>query len=348
MLRTSSSSFFLFLSLTGNIWCPFGEKEKALFSAIKEGRVKKVRELLKQGVDVNTVSPTGKLPLHYAISYECEEAFDKRNEIFKLLLEYKADITACDRGGMRPLAWAALKGNVVVAELLLGKHIDVNTKAPSVGRGWTALHHAIRSPKIVELLLNNGAKVNVRDENGMTPLHAAAGYGITYVMEQLLAKGADIEAADRVGRTPLYYAVYKGRPTNIDLLLQRGASVDTPDDDKQTPLHRAATGEYSLMIEPLVEYKADVNARDNAGRTPLHLAALYACRTTARWLIEAGADVNAKDDEGKTPLQLARNKKTIQTLIHVGADPSCINEEDPNYERLEALRQKRDHKRHRS
>ena len=55
----------------------------------------------------------------------------------------------------------------------------------------------------VELLLDNGADVNVKDEYGSTPLHDASLGKHNEVVELLISRGADVNAKRKDGDTPL-------------------------------------------------------------------------------------------------------------------------------------------------
>ena len=58
----------------------------------------------------------------------------------------------------------------------------------------------------VQFCLDGGAAIDARDENGMTPLHTAAGWiGDPAVIRILAAAGADVGARDSDGWTPLHF-----------------------------------------------------------------------------------------------------------------------------------------------
>ena len=92
-------------------------------------------------------------------------------------------------------------------------------------KGWTPLHMAAigGNKDIAELLIAKGADVNTKDDKGMTPLHWSASTRVKEVTELLLAKGADFNAKDNNGKTPLDLAnkAYLGKET-ADLLRQHG------------------------------------------------------------------------------------------------------------------------------
>ena len=69
----------------------------------------------------------------------------------------------------------------------------------------SALHYACGTGvvKVVQLLLANGAEVDLRDKEGYTPLHLASGYMHVPVIRALIDAGADPEVEDKDGRSPL-------------------------------------------------------------------------------------------------------------------------------------------------
>lgn len=67
---------------------------------------------------------------------------------------------------------AAIKGDVLTLSKLLARGVDPNSSQDSI----TVLHISagMWDSEMVELLINSGAKVDVADKNGRTPLHFAA------------------------------------------------------------------------------------------------------------------------------------------------------------------------------
>ena len=127
-----------------------------------------------------------------------------------------------------------------------------------------------------QLLLDNGAQVDVRDEDGNTPLILAA-------------KGAS-------------------RPETIQLLIEKGAKVNARNNDGWTPLMIAARGSGWQYIQLLIKKGAEVNVRNNDGWTPLMIAARW-CNNSEiiLWLLDNGADATAENKLGKKAIYLARN-----------------------------------------
>ena len=91
---------------------------------------------------------------------------------------------------------------------------------------------------------------------------------------QFLVWGADVNVRDEDGCTPLLWAVLAGSRPTVELLLEHGAPVNDSNHDQETPLHWAATIGHVEIAVLLLKRGANVNARDAFDVTPLRSATL--------------------------------------------------------------------------
>ena len=208
--------------------------------------------------------------------------------------------------------------------------------------GWTPLHAAAafnKNPAVAALLLDRGAMVNARGLYDWTPLHTAAAHANPAAAALLLDRGAVINAQTDDGETPLHAAVmFNENPAFAALLLDRGAEVNARDRFGETPLHTAAAHADPVMAALLLNRGAAVNARTDDGKTPLHTAATHANLAVATLLLDRGAAVDARTDDGWTALYTATahaNPAVATLLLDRGADATLLPDEPPEAEEEE-------------
>lgn len=99
--------------------------------------------------------------------------------------------------GLTPLMEAASGGYVEVGRVLLDKGADVNAPPVPSSRDTGLTIAADKGHcRFVELLLNRGAQVEVKNKKGNSPLWLAANGGHLNVVELLFNAGADIDSQD--------------------------------------------------------------------------------------------------------------------------------------------------------
>lgn len=217
-------------------------------------------------------------------------------------------------GGLTALGTAIGEGHGEIARVLLEAGADPNRPgdAEADALSITLMTH---DEATTALLLEKGARLDVRAEEGFTALHLAAGRATTKQLTLVLACSS-IDAATTDGRTPLYEACYWGAFENAGLLLDRGASVKSKAHDGTTPL-AALVGSmrmWSVMASASIGGTA-VEAKGIEGIAALVQATRDAedavltappeMLTLIDRLISAGSDLAARDHEGATLLEVA-------------------------------------------
>ena len=131
-------------------------------------------------------------------------------------------------------------------------------------------------PQDVQVAINNGADVNARNKDDMTPLMCAAETNKNpEVITTLLKAGADIKARDlHYSHTPLMWAGWNNpNPEVITTLRKAGADIEARDIDGSTPLMKAAgSNSNPEVVTVLLKAGADAKAKNKAGQTAFDYA----------------------------------------------------------------------------
>jgi ankyrin repeat protein len=105
----------------------------------------------------------------------------------------------------------------------------------------------------------------------------------------LLANKADLEVKDNNGETPLQEAALEGNDDLVKFLLDKKADVNTKNNKGNTPLLNVAHQGRISIVRLLLANKADVNSKNNDGNTPLQLAVLQGHNDVAELLRQYGS-----------------------------------------------------------
>ena len=156
-------------------------------AAIREKDEIRLRKVLA-GHAAGTAKLAKRVPL---IHYACNQ--DSSANICQILHDFSFDLFTTNKLGATPLHVACYSGNLSIAQWTLNKDIDPN--ALTIG-GETALYWTVAgggeyTKHLIRLLGNRGAKPNIADALGDTPLHVACRLARPEVVVALLEIGAD-------------------------------------------------------------------------------------------------------------------------------------------------------------
>lgn len=237
-----------------------------LMFAARHGNGEIISMLIKAGAQLNQSKADGFTALHLA-------ALNGNSLACKCLVDAGADYCLADETGYFPLQLAARHNQFDVVSVFLESNVEPNSCG---SLGLTSLHIAsfICDAHLIWLLIRGGADVNAVNDDNATPLHIAAGREQGRVsMQLLLVNGSRFDVIDNERDTPLHNACYKGLYQNARLLLCRGADPSPVNQNGVTPLHLAAAAGSEETVEALLKYGADVNTRDVNNKTPYRVAA---------------------------------------------------------------------------
>ena len=125
--------------------------------------------------------------------------------------------------------------------------------------------------KIARLLLDHGAKLEHKNDDGSTALHLTCRFGSAAMVQLLLDHGANVERKDKEGRTALHWACRLGSAVIVQLLLDRKANVNAVHNKGCAPLIWACLNRFEgeAVIPILIAAGADLSSMDNQGLTSL-------------------------------------------------------------------------------
>lgn len=157
------------------------------------------RQIISAGANVNVQGYNGITPLHMAALY-----LDLK--LAKLLIENGADVNINDKYN-GPIGPSHITGSVLKAAVISWKNGD--------------------KAEMVKYLLENGAKLNRKDDNNNTELHHAVLKGDADLVRLLAKHGADINSVNKYNRTALYYAAKQGYGSVANELIEAGADKNS-------------------------------------------------------------------------------------------------------------------------
>ena len=176
---------------------------------------------------------------------------------FRQMFSSPIDINTPNQKGIRPLEQAIIDGNLKEFMQLINAGADVNVFNRN---GDSLLHQVVKSANshesdhvnasMLDFLLEHGAKIDLKNKLGQTPLHCAVLTLNVEMIDILIAHKANLNLKDNQGRTPLMAIINRDMGTiqSAQFYLQQ---------QKQAGI-----------IQDLIRAGADITIRDNNNRLP--------------------------------------------------------------------------------
>lgn len=233
-----------------------------LHIAASQGTCKLLRGLLKNGANYLIWNSVRNEPF-------LETIINKDLKRFNIFIEYNAYQKYEDdffNVGLQSLIKIAIRYNCLeMIKILLSKEKKEDIFSLGLNLRDSFLRSAVQfgSVECVELAIESGGNINLRDWNYYTPLIIAAKFGRTSLIPILLAAGADIEARDKngityEGRTPLAMASKNGHASLIPILIEAGASLNFRDEHGKVPSWWTTNLECLAAFQPYVNKYREV------------------------------------------------------------------------------------------
>jgi len=337
------------------------EGNTALMCAARQNHVSAVSYLAGKKANLNAVNNNGWSALIWCAINGCEE-------VASTLLAASANYLTADNEGRTACMWAARHGHLAMVETLLAnglnllqvdeagltvydhaqEQLEMRSLIAAVQQVNDELQVAVRNNDVeaVKAAIEEGADVNVHDEEGWTPLMWAALHQSLDMVQLVIRHGANPNLVDErgevlrmlntdhlaVGESVIEFGTCNerlldhakaGRWHEIDTELQIGAWINVRDEARRTVLLWAARYGNSEAVTDLVSKNADLDARDESGWLPVHWAAQSGSVETLCNLHYLGADFVSRTYVGETALHIAaqyNDGAMIQALLASHAD----------------------------
>lgn len=280
-----------------------------LIQSSAKGDLKRVQELVSQGVNPSSKNVDNRSPLHLASS-------EGHLDVVKYLIEEKkVDVNVGDRHGNTPLF-----------EAQVGEHQEVVDYIKSKGGSLIAgndetngLCDAVFADDIenVREMIKGGVDVNAPNQQGSTALHIAALNGRLTLVEELLKNGAQVNITNRWGYTPLQDAIRNKQKEVKQFLLENGAVV--------ADINKYKKSDYFLnSLRKTINLLADKDDWDYAGAWTLTDDSLYPIES---WF-SSTKQVNklASFRQGIEAVVLKLNKENLVGRAALSKDPENVED----------------------
>ncbi|XP_034761188.2 protein phosphatase 1 regulatory inhibitor subunit 16B-like isoform X2 [Acipenser ruthenus] len=201
--------------------------------------------LLNRGANVNARDNELWTPLHAAAT--CGHA-----SLVKVLIQQGADLLAVNSDGNMPYDLCEDDPTLDIIEMAMANR---GITQEMINEMRVAVEKRMISD--IQELLQSRQDLSKTDEQGATLLHIAAANGYIQAAELLLEQGAQVDIRDIDGWLPLHAAACWGQIQVAELLVSHGASLNAKTYLDETPIDLCEDEEFKAMLLDL-KHKHDI------------------------------------------------------------------------------------------
>ena len=175
-------------------------------------------------------------------------------ELVGRILSTNVNVNFQDQNGYTALMYAATAktDNPQVMNKLILANANLNLQTRYEKETALIIATIGKNLEAANILLDNGANVNIKDTSGRTALIWAADMNFNDVIIPLLQQSANIDEKDNDdGFTALMWATFKGYSNVVKTLLEQGANVNEKDNNDKTAFNHATN---RMIKDLLIEY----------------------------------------------------------------------------------------------
>lgn len=216
-----------------------------------------------------------------------------------------------------------------IVRRLLHAGVNVNSIDKT---GWSPLQKAVsyhleKATDMVQVLLDSGADLTARNDEGMDALCVAARKGVHNVSEQLYKAGAAIDPPGALW-SPFLLAAWVGDKNLMALYMGWGADCHAVNHEGWNALHIACRLGHFDLIDFLLTMKRplSIHSRIKDGRSSLHIAAKYNNLAIARKLVASNIDIHTKSAQNYTALHASAEEGNEDMALFLLQSGSYVNE----------------------
>ncbi len=158
-------------------------------------------------------------------------------------------------------------------------------------------------------MLRSNMFIEAENEDGETPLHAAALDGDKAMVEFLIKNEANIEHEDKFGVTPFFLAMERKHLDVAELFIKENVQMERKKKDGMPLFHHVLDvhrepPDVGLInaIKFLIEKGLDLENKNQDGDTALLYAFKLNCFSVAEIFLDSGVSMKCKNKDGDTPL----------------------------------------------